>query len=283
MSKIDQIAVGCTLIYKDKFLIFERKKENVWGSVVGKLEENENIQKCIEREIFEELNIKIKPKFFMTYTHFAYGKNIEYHLFVYELSEEEYSSIVLDEREHGAQILVNLEETEKLDLFDGEYYCLSEYLKRLKFKKIRRVTCLLKYKNQFLIIKRKDGCSQGGKWGLPGGKQDKGESDLETLRREIKEELNYSIEEEHAIHIKEELDYSIEETIEKIGEWTWHLDRIIEFPLFKIELKEKINVVLDHEHSDYKWVTFEEFFNMENCVEGTRALLLLIKNLHHNV
>ncbi|MCK5107710.1 MAG: NUDIX hydrolase [Nanoarchaeota archaeon] len=266
-SKIDQIGVGCILRYKGKFLIFERKKENVWGSVAGKLEENENIQDCIEREIFEKLGIRIKPRFFTTFLHFAYGKNVEYHLFSYELNEVEYNSIVLDEKEHHDQILVDLKETKKLKLFEDEYYCLSEYLRRPKLKKIRRISGLLRYQDKFLVVRRNVGSSQGDKWGLPGGKQDNGESDLETLRREIKEEL----------------DYSIEDKIKKIGEWTWHLERVVEFPLFEIILKKKIDVKLDHEHNDYQWVTEDEFFKMKNHVDGTRALILLIKNLHHNV
>jgi 8-oxo-dGTP diphosphatase len=259
---IDQISVGCILLYKGKFLIFERKKENVWGSVAGKLEPNENIQDCIEREIFEELAIKIKPKFFTTIQHFAYGKNIEYHMFEYELNDKEFNSIILDKREHGGQILVSLEESKKLNLFEDEYYCLSEYIRRKKLKRIRRVSGILKYKDKFLIIKRKDNLWQGDKWGLPGGKLEDGETDLEAFKREIEEEINYNI----------------KEKVNKIGEWTWYLEkRIIEFPLYEIKLKEKINVKLDDEHSDYKWVTEDEFFNMEH-VEGTRALMLLIKN-----
>jgi 8-oxo-dGTP diphosphatase len=264
---IDQISVGCILLYKGKFLIFERKKENVWGSVAGKLEDHENIQECIEREILEELGIKIKPEYFTTIQHFAYGKNIEYHMFEYEINDKEFNSIELDKREHGGQILVSLEDSKKLNLFEDEHYCLSEYLRRKKLKKIRRVSCMLKYKDKFLVIRRNVSCSQGGKWGLPGGKQKEGEKDLETLKRELKEELNYNI----------------KEGIKKIGEWTWHLDRVVEFPLYEIKLKEKIDVKLDDEHNDYKWVTEDEFFNMENHVEGTRALILLIRNPCHKI
>lgn len=57
--------------------------------------------------------------------------------------------------------------------------------------------------NKILIAKRKDDAMLGGLWEFPGGKQEPGESDLQTLHREIREELGVYINEiEHFISIK---------------------------------------------------------------------------------
>ena len=56
------------------------------------------------------------------------------------------------------------------------------------------VVCgLIKKGNQFLITRRKLNKSLGGYWEFPGGKIEGNESDIEALKREIKEELGIKI------------------------------------------------------------------------------------------
>ena len=59
-----------------------------------------------------------------------------------------------------------------------------------KFK-IRVAGCFLEYGGRFLILHRRSEKSQGGKWGLPAGKVDKGETDKDAVIREVAEETAF--------------------------------------------------------------------------------------------
>jgi 8-oxo-dGTP pyrophosphatase MutT (NUDIX family) len=54
--------------------------------------------------------------------------------------------------------------------------------------KLRVAGCFIEYNGKFIILHRRPEKSQGDKWGLPAGKVDEGESDVQAVLREIKEE-----------------------------------------------------------------------------------------------
>ena len=58
---------------------------------------------------------------------------------------------------------------------------------------INVVCALILKNNKFLITRRKSDKSLGGYWEFPGGKRESGETDIEALKREIKEELGIEI------------------------------------------------------------------------------------------
>ncbi len=89
-------------------------------------------------------------------------------------------------------------------------------------------------------------------WEFPKGVEEKGEAELDTLKREIKEETNL-----------EDI-----EVIKKIGEAKyWFRDyetkepirKVVEYYLVKRKSGE---VKISWEHSDYRWVTFEEALSL---------------------
>ena len=90
------------------------------------------------------------------------------------------------------------------DYFIFDPYCLNfsfkkrknkdyELKKHIKLKEIDVVAAVLKDKKNFLIAKRGFNQSFPSKWEFPGGKVEKGESFQNALIREIKEELNVTI------------------------------------------------------------------------------------------
>jgi ADP-ribose pyrophosphatase YjhB (NUDIX family) len=66
----------------------------------------------------------------------------------------------------------------------------SQKLKQEKYPKVA-VAVILRYKDRILMLKHKNGVLK-----FPGGKMEWGESILGALKRELKEELSYSLEKE---------------------------------------------------------------------------------------
>src|SRR5262249_25568880 len=54
-------------------------------------------------------------------------------------------------------------------------------------------TVYIEYKGKILLLHRQENKTQGNRWGIPGGKVDKGEMPLQAVIREIKEETGYDI------------------------------------------------------------------------------------------
>ena len=98
------------------------------------------------------------------------------------------------------------------------------------------------YKDRkILIAKRNLQKDQGGQWEFPGGKVEKGETNEEALKREIKEELDADI-----------------EVKEYVGENEFHYpEKDVKLIFYKAELiSAKVKLL---EHEDYKWIKIEEF------------------------
>lgn len=80
------ILVTAAIIEKDgKYLITQRLKDatslpGLWEFPGGRVESGEELRDCLEREIFEELGIKIKAEDFFGRTSYIYNKNISIEL-----------------------------------------------------------------------------------------------------------------------------------------------------------------------------------------------------------
>ncbi len=118
-----------------------------------------------------------------------------------------------------------------------------------KEKKIQQVSIkgLLCRENKVLFLKTSD----SGKWELPGGRIDFGESVDETFRREMKEELGFKK--------------------AKMGELMnmWSFTSIrgginYHFIIFDFEISsDESKIILSDEHSEYRWVGKDEFEKLE--------------------
>lgn len=103
-----------------------------------------------------------------------------------------------------------------------------------------------------LLLHRQKNKSQGNKWGIPGGKVDKGETPLAAAIREIHEETGYDISKQ----LVENLGTVYIEYNEK-DHFVYHM--------FRTQLKDHPGAVkIDyHEHKGFTWVTPEDALKMD--------------------
>lgn len=103
-----------------------------------------------------------------------------------------------------------------------------------------------KERKRFLIIKRKRGKGQlhPGKWAFPGGIVEKGESNEQALKREIKEETGMKI----------------KKILKKISDYNYKRpNKQNTYGSCYLVLAEPKKVILGKEIESFNWVTIEEF------------------------
>lgn len=108
------------------------------------------------------------------------------------------------------------------------------------------LTGILRDKDLFLAVKRNENDDLfPGAWEFPGGHLEAGETLKEGLKRELKEEIDFTDDFEPIIT------HYYDEVKEKNGKLIHELE--IDF-LINVD-STKINVNLSNEHCDYKWLT----------------------------
>ena len=108
------------------------------------------------------------------------------------------------------------------------------------------LTGILRDKDLFLAVKRNENDDLfPGAWEFPGGHLETGETLKEGLKRELKEEIDFTDDFEPIIT------HYYDEVKEKNGKLIHELE--IDF-LINVD-STKINVKLSNEHCDYKWLT----------------------------
>ena len=101
--------------------------------------------------------------------------------------------------------------------------------------------------NKFLLVKRRpDDDNHPGKWALPGGSMEEGETPEQTLNREIDEELGISISGYKPLGKYEENNYII---------FVYYL----ESPEF-----DENTITLNEEHTEHKFFNFYEIQQLDN-------------------
>lgn len=126
--------------------------------------------------------------------------------------------------------------------------------------KIKTVGCFLEYEGRFLILHRRPEKHQGGKWGLPAGRIEKGETEMNAVIREVREETDFLIPLEK-LKFLQKIVFDFPE-------------KINEFFVYRVSLESKIKVILEPlEHQAYSWVTGKECYARNDLINGVHCLL----------
>ena len=123
------------------------------------------------------------------------------------------------------------------------------------------VACaVIKKKNKYLVAQKMD-IIHLGKWEFPGGKAKKNELLFDSIKREIKEELNIAI---------------IPQS--EIIRYTYKNFNLIFILCFLDNYEDKITL---NEHEDFKWISIDEFETFD-FVEGDLKFLEFIQANQNN-
>ena len=137
----------------------------------------------------------------------------------------------------------------------------------MKDLKEKILTFIINENNEFLLLKTSDKDPQFHEsfWYVVTGsceKEDK--SKIETVKREVKEETNLDV--IQSIYLNKTFTY------ESLG------SNYIEYVYLSKVNKNKI--ILNEEHIDYKWCTFDEFVELIHWFESKNDLINLLKNIN---
>ena len=116
------------------------------------------------------------------------------------------------------------------------------------------VAAIIKKNQTYLIVKRNKNKHLGLKWEFPGGKVEKNENFLNALLREIKEELNISI-----------------NIGRKISQEKYK-DKMIDIILHYYECQHISGKISLNEHEDMKWVKKENLHRYDMAEADNRVI-----------
>lgn len=117
-------------------------------------------------------------------------------------------------------------------------------------KKADIVACFVQHEGKFILLHRSPHKTHGGKFGLPAGKVDAGETIEQAVKREIKEETGLDIANEHIAYVSS--------VFVRNDGYDFH------YHAFETHLPTKPNIhISPNEHQGYMWVTPEEALKMD--------------------
>ena len=119
--------------------------------------------------------------------------------------------------------------------------------------------CYCTYNDKILLLKRNPTRPQGGKWGVPGGKLEKGEDPRSAVIREIYEEVGLDIDDDE---LKE---------IGKLYVRLPNLDYVFHMFYKSFQSHPQIKLGLE-EHEEAVWVNLDEAYKLPLIAGGVEAL-----------
>ncbi|MBI3334962.1 MAG: NUDIX domain-containing protein [Candidatus Portnoybacteria bacterium] len=119
--------------------------------------------------------------------------------------------------------------------------------------------CFCECEGEILLLQRREGKSQGARWGLPGGKVDEGETTVDALIREIREELYLAVP-KNAVRF-----------IDKV--YVRYPDYDFIFHIFRLTFSKRPAVRINsQEHKDFIWTPPRQAFTMDLVMDGDACL-----------
>ena len=125
-------------------------------------------------------------------------------------------------------------------------------------------TAVILMDNKLLLLKRKQEPYKG-RWDLPGGFMKEGETPEETIRREISEELEVEI-----------IGLIPLRPILGTHEWQGEIFPVLSH-FFLVEIKEKSQIKLNEESSEFSWISLKEINPGEVFPDSNRKMVLWLK------
>jgi len=119
--------------------------------------------------------------------------------------------------------------------------------------------CYIEMQGKLLLLKYAESSPQAGKWGVPAGKLESGESPIGAARRELFEETGVSLDCQSQIHYVSSL-YLRQRDVDYI------------FHLFKVDLPKMPMIQLSQEHQAYHWATSKDIEEMPLIAGAKEAL-----------
>jgi 8-oxo-dGTP diphosphatase len=118
---------------------------------------------------------------------------------------------------------------------------------------------------QILIVKRADDDTYPGQWELPGGGVEFGEEPYKGLKREIGEEVGLDVQIVCPLYVG-----TFSSQHSKVP--TQYVDIV-----FLCNITGSEEVKLSHEHSAYRWISFEDVDNIQEMTHKVKNALEVIK------
>ncbi|MBS0628443.1 MAG: NUDIX hydrolase [Verrucomicrobia bacterium] len=132
-------------------------------------------------------------------------------------------------------------------------------------KKVQVSACYVEIEGLLLLLRCACNKQEAGKWGVPAGKLEEGETPREAAIRELFEETGINASRVYGLGClyirKKEIDY------------VYHL--------FKVELDEVVNVCLSNEHEGYLWASQEDL-EVLPLMAGAKTALQFYKAADQN-
>lgn len=126
---------------------------------------------------------------------------------------------------------------------------------------MRIVGCIIEYDGKLLLLYRHSIKSEGDTWGLPGGKVESGESDLEAIIREVYEETGYQAQPSQVETLGT---FVCTAPSGRANDWAVHRIRLTELPVITLA---------NQEHTQARWMTPQECSELPNLIYGVKDVL----------